>query len=543
MYSRMKLVNLVSAFCALASAIPQDSQLSLGGSVINSVTGEPVAHASVQIQRLVQPDRGDGMPREAKIFSAHSLTDASGGFRFAGLEHGEYSLFVEKPQFELDTTRPAPVELTSSILDLKVKLSPLSVISGRVVDQDGQPVWLARVVASSVQIRNGLRTTVNDRSVTTDERGMFRMWNLQPGRFFLKVSGRGSGTYSYVGDVTPQFFGDQAFAPLYYGGGRTLDEATALEIVPGSEIHAELKVKTEPAYAIRGTVANFTPTMPVHFELLKDGESLPASPASLNAGSGRFEIQSVMPGTYTLRATQNEVSADAQVSVTKSDVEDLELTMRAPVEIPVETVVTGAAVEPQDSANGRPSRRIGTFCRLSLHPSDGRSGVQEPGGADRNSLRAEPGRYRMVAFCFGGYAQSILWGTQDLLSDPFLEVRYGESPPPIVITASKGGGTVRGKLPERKPDQPGMISVLIVPQFAASTGPLEQAIPEAMRESGGPGFEFANLAPGTYLVYAFAGRENLEYRNARFLQSLTGGVSVQVEDNSQKEITLSEVIR
>jgi hypothetical protein len=44
-------------------------------------------------------------------------------------------------------------------------------------------------------------------------------------------------------------------------------------------------------------------------------------------------------------------------------------------------------------------------------------------------------------------------------------------------------------------------------------------------------------------VYAFAGRNDLEFRNPKFLQSLTGGVSVQVDDNSEKTITLTEVVR
>jgi hypothetical protein len=45
------------------------------------------------------------------------------------------------------------------------------------------------------------------------------------------------------------------------------------------------------------------------------------------------------------------------------------------------------------------------------------------------------------------------------------------------------------------------------------------------------------------LAYAFANINDVEYRNPEFLKTLTGGVAVQVEDGSEKTITIAGVSR
>jgi hypothetical protein len=56
-------------------------------------------------------------------------------------------------------------------------------------------------------------------------------------------------------------------------------------------------------------------------------------------------------------------------------------------------------------------------------------------------------------------------------------------------------------------------------------------------------FEARNLAPGSYMAYAFSNPDDIEFRNPQFLQSLSGGVLVQVEDGSEKNITIPAVTR
>ena len=114
---------------------------------------------------------------------------------------------------------------------------------------------------------------------------------------------------------------------------------------------------------------------------------------------------------------------------------------------------------------------------------------------------------------------------------------------PIELIAKQGGGRVHGQAPSDSASKQLSIHVLLVPQFAGSSGPI---LVRGFDRSGvNTGFQFSadSLAPGVYLVYAFLNDDDIEYRNPQFLRTLTGGVSVQVEDGSDKEITITDVIR
>ena len=62
---------------------------------------------------------------------------------------------------------------------------------------------------------------------------------------------------------------------------------------------------------------------------------------------------------------------------------------------------------------------------------------------------------------------------------------------------------------------------------------------------GGPGqlqFEFSGLAPGAYTAWAFT-NSAIEYRDPEFLRNLPAGVSVQIDGDDPKEITLTSIVR
>lgn len=506
-------------------------QFSLGGTVTNAKTGEPVVRAMVQVFRAGSPS-----------FIARTMTDAAGMFQLAGLLPGSYSISAQKPQFTMANREVlrTPVQLTASVSDVKLSLAPLGVIAGRVVDQDGQPVWAASVALVTAPVEDGLRQKKIDRTVTTDERGMFRIWNLAPGRYYLKAAGRSGGSFSYSGDTTPQFFGDQGFEPVYYMGGPTLDSAMPLEIQPGTEVQADLKVKIVQAHAIRGSLGNFVPRRAVHFELLTRGESQPASPVSVNAETGRFELQGVTPGSYVLHATQDNCSGDVAVSMEASDLAGVALVLNPAVDLKIVTRVTNPLPPdaPENHAFG--ARFQGASCTVLLRATDGLA-EERPIGAralpnGQGAISGViPGHYRSVVTCFGGYAQSAMWGTQDLLANPLMSVAPGSDTQPIEIVARRGGGTITGSLAEGLTGKPGLIMVLAVPQFPGSTGPATAAV-------NGDSFEIDGLAPGSYQIYAWRGQEGPEFRNPPALQMLTDALSVQVEEGSRKTVTITKVM-
>ena len=51
------------------------------------------------------------------------------------------------------------------------------------------------------------------------------------------------------------------------------------------------------------------------------------------------------------------------------------------------------------------------------------------------------------------------------------------------------------------------------------------------------------LAPGEYVAYAFSERQQIEFRNPKFLQTLSGGVSVRIEDGEEQQITITNLVK
>src|SRR5262249_13085538 len=109
----------------------------LSGAVINSVTGEPIGRALVQLN--INPIAGhesanDGAPAERRL----TLTDRQGHFRFEGLSRTRVSLSAKKPGFFTERelaegqSREDAVEVGPNVPTVLLKLTPEAVIIGHV---------------------------------------------------------------------------------------------------------------------------------------------------------------------------------------------------------------------------------------------------------------------------------------------------------------------------------------------------------------------------------------------------------------------------
>jgi protocatechuate 3,4-dioxygenase beta subunit len=497
----------------------------------------PAHRASAQGERSTAP---------AAPFAASTFTGATGQFRFESLAAGNYFLSAQKPQFHAEDAARRHVELTASVEDIALKLTPLSVIAGEVVDQNGEPLRGVNVIAMSSAVEDGLRQTRTNRTASTDDRGLYRFWNMQPGKYFIKAAGWSGSTYLYAGDTSPQLFADESFAPTYFGGGSSLESATPVQIEAGTEANASISIKLEPAFKIRGSLANYVPRHTVKFELLRGDEDVSSGRVSVNGDTGRFEVHYVASGAYILRATQDEASAEVPVNVTGTDAGGVTLTLAGGVDVKgTVRVISQTASSPP--SGGQPLRGISPRCAVALHPAGMRAGktyASTRGEGDDITIRGVmPGLYRVSVTCYGAYVQSAVSGAQDLLENRTLTVPPGGVPPTIEVIARQGGGRIQGKLtigPSLKQDR---LQVLLVPQFASAAGPVLVRVYGRPDITGSVRFYANALAPGAYTAYAFLNADDLEYRNPSFVRTLSGGVGVQVEDGSEKNVTIADVIQ
>ena len=524
----------------------QDDSLTLAGTVVNSATGEPLARALVTV-RGYQVLANAGRGQNVRSVQRTGLTDASGTFRFSALPAATYSVSAQKPGFAASLLAGQSIvrtELKSSREDIRIALAPLGVITGTVVDQDGQPMRGVVVNALTLQTQDGVRRPLPARTSLTDDRGVYRLWNLTPGKYYLRVAGQGGATTlpSAMGTLRNDI-GD-SFPFAYADGARTIGSARPVEVGGAVDTVADFHLRLEPAFRIDGTFHNLTASEKFSMAIEVNGEEMPVTPDRLNRQTGEFEIKDVVSGSYTLRAVQGEKTGEVAVNVQGADASGVNLTLYPAVDIPVITKFTNAAPPPPKVPVSVPDadfdfeRMSGAQCGVVLVPDQSSlSEIPLRGNDDGqgSAVRATTGRQRVSFACYGAYIHSAYAGAQDLLANPILTIIPGTQPPPIEILATHGGGTIQGKLDESA--AAGGAQVLLVPQSAAPSGVVVQTVPANFGK-----FVFSNVAPGTYNLYAFASAD-IEYRNPEFLKTLSGGESVQIDsDDAQKEVVIQKVI-
>ncbi|MGA2144077.1 MAG: carboxypeptidase-like regulatory domain-containing protein [Bryobacteraceae bacterium] len=556
-------VALTIAFAAAAGA-QTEGTYSLSGSVLNSQTGEPVANALVtalrapspgELERLQRP--GATLPDAAQALNFKTAFTGPGGeFQFTGLTGGQYNLQAQKPGFMVPsdpaTTRPSFVELCVSMTGVQVKLAPLGVIEGKIVDQYGDAIRNVNVRLIVANVIDGDRSESIRQTKNTDDTGLFHFGNVAPGKYYVKLTGKAGGTYMYVGDnSSPLHDTWESFTPTYFGGS-DIGSAPAINIAAGTQARADFTLSLQPAFKVRGELKNFVAHETVTFELLQGNDDATPSRAALDGTTGKFEIEDLLPGSYTLRATQGQKArGEVAVTVKGEDVSGVALALSPPV------TVTGTVRTIGASPNGK--RRSAAVadedvndddvltpaCSVSLKTPGHRTNVGQMGRGDANGAfrigTVFSGEYRVVLQCEGGYPVSVQSGDTDLLTNPRLTIQPGVAPALIEVALKPGGGMIEGKL--KVNPLPAQAGVLLVPTFSATTGPVLTVAMHSEDATDESVFEHSSLAPGDYLAYAFSTFGDLEFRDPFFLESLTGGVSVHVEDGKSSEVTLTRLVK
>jgi uncharacterized protein (DUF2141 family) len=381
------------------------------------------------------------------------------------------------------------------------------------------------------EIQDGRRITRQDRQVNTDDLGEYRMWNFQPGDYYIVAAGRSGGTAVVVGPTPPGGLAHEGFDPVYFPSTKDRASATAITLAPGQEFRADLKIQMQPAYRVRGMLRNVAPYQPVTVELVRGAGEVSANRVVVNASTGRFEVNDVVPGTYVLRAVQKagerELRGEQEIRVESANLDGVVLELMAGVTV---SGVVRAPTTPAPSQGFSHGRQYGT--RVMLRPA----GSSDIGMPQYNAMADDlgkfaienvpAGRYRLQVYRFGDYMASAVSGSKDLLASE-LVVDRGVSSESIEIVLRNDGGSL-----EVKTD-------------GVSEGAWILACPtnggEPQRGPVSPGLGFQNLEPGDYDVFAVKDFAKLEFRNPDVVKALRGVERVHVTVGGQSTVTLKEL--
>jgi hypothetical protein len=163
-------------FLLLAAALLQAPSPSVEGTVIRAGTTEPIAHARVMLTRV------DGGLADTRV----AQTDDEGRFAFRGVTPGDYRLIAQHEAHVRSSSRRVTIAASGSIRDLVVPLTATGVITGRVVDEYGDPVSDVYVRATTVV---GADLKVGPyHETTTNDLGEYRLFGLTPGAYVVSAA-------------------------------------------------------------------------------------------------------------------------------------------------------------------------------------------------------------------------------------------------------------------------------------------------------------------------------------------------------------------
>jgi hypothetical protein len=208
-------------------------------------------------------------------------------------------------------TSGTPIVLAADqrLNSIVLKMSPQSVIAGKVLDEDGEPVANLQVRAFKMGYRGGKKQWVQTGNGQTSDIGEYRIPALQPGRYLVATnqSNRSLNMTQTPGNAPLPDRPDMRYAATYYPS--TLGETTAVpvDVTPGGELRGiDIRLVKTAVYRVRGRVAAPEGLRPQIVMLMsKDGaRNVPGGPA--RPPDYRFEIAGVPPGSYTLFAQMGD---------------------------------------------------------------------------------------------------------------------------------------------------------------------------------------------------------------------------------------------
>ena len=170
------------------------------GQVVAADTGAPVKRLALSVFGGV-PRPATGAPGPTTIVAAGSppsgmirrevMTDEAGRFECGGLPAGRYSVSVRDTGMFV-APPPAAVDLAAGgSASLTIRLDRGGSITGRVLDDEGDPVVKAQVVAGQRRSVGGawrLMQTGSAARATTDDLGQFRLYGLPAGEFYVSAA-------------------------------------------------------------------------------------------------------------------------------------------------------------------------------------------------------------------------------------------------------------------------------------------------------------------------------------------------------------------
>jgi len=527
------------------TAVSSSNSVPNTGSLSGTIVEEPGSHPVKKVLlQIVAEDQ-----KQSANYSA--TTDADGHFHVENITPGRYRVFFEKTGFAEVNSRGHRADVnvitvlaSKPLDDLVFHMLPTAVITGRVTDEDGDPMSNVRVVVQR-RVPGKSRRGMAGMAATNDL-GEYRVANLFPGQYWAAAAPPPDfRDYSHLSAQAAPATGDPPetrYVTTYYPSTTDSAQASPIALKAGDEMPVNFMLVPTRTYRVRGIVTSLAPGENHTVELsTKTGDG--AQIAEVGS-DGTFEIHGAAPGSYILKAYSTSESsiltAREEITVAAADVDGVRL-----VPMPAFTVSGHLRADAQLLLD---LSQFSVNLRLADVADDG-GPFKSDDSFGENAQVDRQGNFSWKNVNSGNYVLRLYGGNGH--DDYFLKsARAGANdadstfplsgPAVLDLVVSTKGAIVEGVVTDRDAqgdDAPvSNVEVIAVPEEKY------RKIPERFGEGATDQFgrfTIHGLAPGAYTLFAWQDVSDEIYRDPDFLKSQeANGTSVKVGEGAHETVNL-----
>jgi hypothetical protein len=312
-----------------------DGKFTIAGTVVSSTMGAPLANARVSISDVRNPEQVQRL-----------ITTENGHFEFRGLKAAKFSLQGAKRGF-LSAAYEQHEQFSTAIVtgaeynteNLVLRLTPLAFLSGKIIDEFGDPVRTAQVSLYLKSTRAGISRVTLVGNDSTDDQGYYEFSALAPGDYFLSAAGKPwyavhpallsapGGTNSPPN--VPRSL-DVVYPTTFYNGATEADGAAPIAVKAGDRVQIDVHLSPFPSLHLLFRVPEQPQdfAMPTLQKRVFDSMETMTDNAQM-ISPGVWELTGVPPGRYTLTRQQEGGQPSSEIAL-REDGQELGLSHGEP---------------------------------------------------------------------------------------------------------------------------------------------------------------------------------------------------------------------